>query len=199
MKIRLLLRLLWVCLVGLGSRGTGDSAFAQSPSSGAANRKIQPNDIIFIRVVGEPDLTMERRVSADGTISYPWLEDITVTDKTTGDVEKLLREQLHPDYIINPQVTVDFKEYVKQFVNVTGQVNKPGPVEIPVDRKLDLLEVLSRAGDLRPAANTKKIELHRKGDPVRTFDYQKLQSTVDPTKKFYVEPDDNVYVHERII
>lgn len=195
MRIRLLLRFIWACAVGLAM----ETASAQLSPSATANRKIQPNDIILIRVVGEPDLTMERRVSADGTISYPWLPDITVTDKTPGDVERVLREQLHPDYIINPQVTVDFKEYVKQFVTVTGQVIKPGPVELPIDRKLDLLEVLSRAGDLRPAANKNKIELHRKGEPVRTFEYQKLQSTVDPAKKTYVEPDDNIYVPERII
>ena len=164
------------------------------------NRKIQPNDIISIRVANEQDLTMDRRVGSDGSITYPFVESLVVQNKTTTEVERLLRSLLHPDYIIDPQITIDFKEYVKDTVTVTGEVNMPGPVELPTDRKLDLLEVLARARDFKPTANKDYIEVTRKGwDKPRIFKYSDLRLVVDPEKKFYVQADDKIWVKERIL
>jgi protein involved in polysaccharide export with SLBB domain len=164
------------------------------------NRKIQPNDILSIRVVNEHDLTMDRRVGPDGSITYPFVETLIVQNKTTTEVERLLRSLLHPDYIIDPQVSIDFKEYVKDTVTVTGEVNMPGPIELPTDRKLDLLEVLARARDFKPSANKDYIEVSRKGwEKPRIFKYSELRLVVDPEKKFYVQADDKVWVKERIL
>jgi len=164
------------------------------------NRKIQPNDILSIRVVNEHDLTMDRRVGPDGSITYPFVETLIVQNKTTTEVERLLRSMLHPDYIIDPQISIDFKEYVKDTVTVTGEVNMPGPIELPTDRKLDLLEVLARARDFKPSANKDYIEVSRKGwEKPRIFKYSELRLVVDPEKKFYVQADDKVWVKERIL
>ncbi len=179
------------------------AAFAQStdptPSQGSTTtRKIQANDIIFIRVVGEVDLTMERRVGEDGMITYPYLEALKVSDKTPTEVERMVRDGLKGDYLVNPQVTVDFKEYVKQFVNVSGMVNSPGRIELPVDRRLDLMDVLSLAKDLSPKANKNDIVLTRQGQPSKTYKYSDIQSNTDPEKRIYVEPGDQIKVGERI-
>jgi|LauGreDrversion4_2_1035121.scaffolds.fasta_scaffold26801_3 protein involved in polysaccharide export with SLBB domain len=179
------------------------ATFAQSaepsPSTGSTTtRKIQPNDIILIRVVGEVDLTMERRVGEDGVITYPYLEALKVSDKTPTEVERMVRDGLKGDYLVNPQVTVDFKEYVKQFVNVSGMVNSPGRIELPVDRRLDLMDVLSLAKDLSPKANKNEIVLTRQGQPSKTYKYSDIQSNTDPEKRIYVEPGDQIKVGERI-
>lgn len=179
------------------------SASAQStestPSQGSTTiRKIQANDVILIRVVGEVDLTMERRVGEDGMITYPYLEALKVSDKTPTEVERMVRDGLKGDYLVNPQVTVDFKEYVKQFVNVSGMVNSPGRIELPVDRRLDLMDVLSLAKDLSPKANKNDIVLTRQGQPSKTYKYSDIQSNTDPEKRIYVEPGDQIKVGERI-
>lgn len=179
------------------------SAHAQStepnPSQGSTTtRKIQANDIILIRVVGEVDLTMERRVGEDGMITYPYLEALKVSEKTPTEVERMVRDGLKGDYLVNPQVTVDFKEYVKQFVNVSGMVNSPGRIELPVDRRLDLMDVLSLAKDLSPKANKNEIVLIRQGQPSKTYKYSDIQSNTDPEKRIYVEPNDQIKVGERI-
>jgi polysaccharide export outer membrane protein len=160
-------------------------------------RRIKPNDIISIRVVGEADLTMDRRVPADGKLNFPYIKEIDVADKSTGDVEKDIHDRLHPDWLVNPQVTVEIKDYVKQFVTVNGQVNQPGPIELPPDRRLDLLEVLNRAHDFTKAANKDKIELSRKGfaKPI-VYSYDKLRKETDPDKKVWVEADDVIDVAE---
>ena len=174
------------------------SASAAEGSGSASYRKIQPNDIIFIRVVGEADLTMERRVGPEGTITYPYLEELQIKDKTPTEVERMIRDGLKGDYIVNPQVTVDFKEYVKEFVNVNGQVNQEGRIELPVDRKLDLIDVISLARGLNQRADENYIQLSRKGQDPKVYKYKELRAITDPAKKIYVEPDDAVWVKERV-
>lgn len=174
------------------AEGTASRAFAGA-------RKIQAHDIISIRVLGEPDLTMERRIGPDGTITYPFLGLLAVEGKTTADVEKTLQELLRPDYLVDPQVAVDFKQYVQETVSVTGEVNAPGPVEIPSDRKLDLHEAITRARDLKPTANPDQIQVTREGwDKPRIFKYKEILGVTDPAKRFYVEPNDKIWIAPRI-
>lgn len=162
-----------------------------------SSRRIQPNDIIFIRVVGEVDLTMERRVGADGTITYPYLEELQIKDKTPTEVERMIRDGLKGDYIVNPQVTVDFKEYVKEYVNVNGAVNQPGRIELPPDRRLDIMDVISMARDLSAKADVDSIQLTRQGQPPKIYKYKEIRSISDPEKKIYMEPGDQIFVKER--
>jgi protein involved in polysaccharide export with SLBB domain len=174
------------------------SGKAAEGGGSATYRKIQPNDVIFIRVVGEADLTMERRVGPDGTITYPYLEELTIKDKTPTEVERMVRDGLKGDYIVNPQVTVDFKEYVKEFVNVNGQVNQEGRIELPIDRKLDILDVISLARGLNLRANQDFIQLSRQGQEPKVYKYSELRAITDPAKKIYVEPGDQIWVKERV-
>lgn len=186
------LRILATLAIGLFCRvGAADPVLS--------TRRIQPNDVIFIRVVGEVDLTMERRVGADGTITYPYLEELQIKDKTPTEVERMIRDGLKGDYIVNPQVTVDFKEYVKEYVNVTGAVNQPGRIELPPDRRLDIMDVISMARDLSAKADFDSIQLTRQGQPAKTYKYKDIRSISDPDKKIYMEPGDQIYVKERIL
>lgn len=181
----------------LGCTSWAAEGVTSRASSGA--RKIQAHDIIAIRVLGEPDLTMERRIGPDGTMTYPFLGVLAVEGKTTADVEKTLQELLRPDYLVDPQVAVDFKQYVQETVSVTGEVNAPGPVEIPSDRKLDLHEAITRARDLKPTANPDQIQVTREGwEKPRIFKYKEILGVTDPAKRFYVEPNDKIWIAPRI-
>jgi polysaccharide export outer membrane protein len=173
-------------------------ASAAEGSGPASYRKIQPNDVIFIRVVGEADLTMDRRVGPDGLITYPYLEELQVKDKTPTEVERMIRDGLKGDVIVNPQVTVDFKEYVKEFVNINGQVNQEGRIELPVDRKLDLLDIIALARGLNQRADENYIQLSRPGQEPKVYKYKELRAITDPAKKIYVEPGDAIWVKERV-
>lgn len=39
-------------------------------------RKIQPNDLLIIRVLGEIDMTKEAKVSSDGKVNYVFIGDV---------------------------------------------------------------------------------------------------------------------------
>jgi protein involved in polysaccharide export with SLBB domain len=160
-------------------------------------RKIQANDILAIRVVSEPELTLDKKVESDGKIDYPYLGQLQVVGLTTAELRNLIQERLNRDYYVDPQVSVDYREYSRQGVNVVGQVNKPGRVELPADRRIDIVEALTTAGDLSAKAKRSEIYLIRKGEP-RRYSYDELIKISDPDKKIYLDPDDVIEVKERV-
>ena len=169
------------------------SAWAQGVV--AVTRKVEPGDGLVISV-DEPDLQkVEKKVDADGKISFNYLGELTVKGKTTTEIEKLIRDGLDKDWIINPQVSVVVASYAEKVVVVKGFVNMPGTVKMPTDRKLSLEEAVSLARDVSPKGNRRKVELSRNGE-TKTYNLDKLSKETDPDKKIYVEPDDVINVRE---
>lgn len=163
------------------------------------DRKIAPADIIIIEVYGEKELTVTRRVQAEGKIIYPLLKSVEVAGKTTADVAKLIEERLRKEeFLINPEVSVNVKEYRLRTVSVMGFVNKAGAIDLPAEEKLDIIEAISKAGGFSPTASKSKIELTRKGKTTK-YKFDDLRRETDPTKRIWLEPGDVVYVGESVI
>lgn len=174
---------------------SGISVFADDE----IDRKIAPADIIIIEVYGEKELTVTRRVQAEGKIIYPLLKSVEVAGKTTADVAKLIEERLRKEeFLINPEVSVNVKEYRLRTVSVIGFVNKPGAIDLPAEEKLDIIEAVSKAGGFSPTASKSKIELTRKGKTIK-YKFDDLRRETDPTKRIWLEPGDVVYVGESLI
>src|SRR6185503_18069600 len=168
---------------------------ARTDEAAEGDHKIAPLDIIMIDVVGEKDLSKELRVSSSGTITFPFLGSIEVKGKTPAEVERLLKEKLGKDYLVDPQVLITVKEYRSRTVSVIGQVNKPGVIALPAEQKLGILEAIAQAGDLAKSANKNRIEVSRKGK-TQKFTLDELKKDTAPEKKFWLEPGDVIYVHE---
>ena len=160
-------------------------------------RKVQPGDTLVI-TVDEPDIgKVEKKVDADGRITFNYLGELNVKDKSTGEIEKMIRDGLDKDWIINPQVSCVVVLYAERVVSVNGYVYKAGPVKLPNDRRLSLIEAVSTAGDVNPRGNRKKVQLSRKG-VVTTYNLNELARITDPDKQIYVEPDDVITVPQNI-
>ncbi|HTH45933.1 MAG TPA: polysaccharide biosynthesis/export family protein, partial [Candidatus Limnocylindria bacterium] len=141
MKTKLMKQMIKVVAAGL--------LMAMGPRLGAldAARKIAANDLLVIRVLGEQDMLAEKKVSIDGKINYFFVGEITVAGQSPSEVEKQITDLLDKDYIINPQVSVEVKQYDTQYVTVAGQVNRAGRIEIPADHQMDVIEAIGAAGD----------------------------------------------------
>ena len=168
---------------------------ARTDEAAEGDHKIAPLDIIMIDVVGEKDLSKELRVSSSGTITFPFLGSIEVKSKTPAEVERLLKEKLGKDYLVDPQVIITVKEYRSRTVSVIGQVNKPGVIPLPGEQKMGILEAIAQAGDLAKSANKNRIEVSRKGK-TQKYTLDDLKKDTTPEKKFWLEPGDVIYVHE---
>jgi|ERR1051326_6951033 polysaccharide export outer membrane protein len=179
-------------LIGLSAR-TDENAKPDERAEG--DHKILPLDSIMVDVVGEKDLSKELRVSSSGTITFPFLGSVEVKGKTPAEVETLLKEKLGKDYLVDPQVIVTVKEYRSRTVSVIGQVNKPGIIALPAEQRMGILEAIAQAGDLTKSANKNRIEVSRKGK-TQKFTLDELKKSSSPDKKFWLEPDDVISVHE---
>jgi protein involved in polysaccharide export with SLBB domain len=157
--------------------------------------KIAPNDIIIIDVFGEKDFSREFRVSATGTINYYFLKEVKVAGKTTSEVREMLTEMLDKDYLVDPQVAVDVKEYRVREVFVNGQVNKAGSVLLTGEQDLDILGAIARAGGLTTKANDKKIKFTRPGHPEKVFSLDQLK---DPKNNILLQPGDFIEIPEKL-
>ena len=165
-----------------------------APPKTEAERKISATDTLFITIVGEAGLQTDFRVSSSGTIQFPYLDVVPVAGLTPTEVTTKLRELLMKDYFVDPQVLVTVKDYRSDFVTVTGQVVRPGPILLTGERKYDIIEVIAMAGGTtRLASNT--IEYIHRGE-LRKLSLDKLKTELDAAKRIWVEPGDIIDVKE---
>jgi polysaccharide export outer membrane protein len=106
--------------------------------------KVGPEDQLVVEIYGQDKLNRELRVNGQGQITMPLVGVVKVAGLTPQEIEKSLTELYDARFLVNPQITVEVKEFRHQRVAVTGAVAKPGSYEIIGPRTL--LEVLSLAG-----------------------------------------------------
>jgi len=112
--------------------------------------RLGPEDVIEITVWGHQDLLRQVAIALDGTITFPLIGEIKAAGKSIQVLEKALAQKLADGYLVNPQVSINVKEYKSQKVFVMGEVRTPGTY--PVTKKNDLLFALSLAGGFTPTA-----------------------------------------------
>ncbi len=118
-------------------------------------------DMLTIRVLGEPELTLEKiRLTDAGTLSYPVLGEIRLLGLTVGELEKIITDGLRGRYLKNPQVSVQMDEYRPFYVN--GLVEKPG--SYPYQPALTVRKAASIAGGLKIRASVDKVYVIRAND-----------------------------------
>jgi protein involved in polysaccharide export with SLBB domain len=119
-------------------------------------------DLLSIRVMGEPDLSGDYRVSRDGNISFPWLEKIQVGGLLPSEVQQKIVQGLKDGYIRDPQVVVDIREANSKKIFVFGQVRTPGTFRYK--DHMTVMEVITLAGGLGADADPSKAYITRARD-----------------------------------
>jgi transposase InsO family protein len=113
----------------------------------------------------------------------------------TSLVQEELKKKLGADYLVDPQVIVQVKEHAKRKVNVTGEVNKPGQVDMPDEKPLTILDAIAMAGGTTRLANESNVEVIRDGQdsPIK-FNLKKLRKNPNLNKQFTLESGDSISV-----
>ncbi len=159
---------------------------------------IQPEDILNITVIGEPDLTRNVTVLPDGKISYPYVGEFNVLGLTAKKVQSIIREKVALQ-VVNPEVSVSITKHVDlvkdyDYVSVLGAVKSPGKFIIQKD--WNLLNVLAESGGLtsnRPEWTT--ALLVRRNETI-SIDILKLFTLADPKINMSVLPGDLLIVQD---
>lgn len=125
---------------------------------------VVPGDTLSITVFDTPEFSSPVRVSNDGTIDVPLIGKIYVAGLSTTSIANLIRERLIVgNFLINPQVAVNFEDLTNHSAILLGEVTRPGPVPLIGVRRL--WEVIGAAGGVTPIAGTKVTILHRGNSP----------------------------------
>lgn len=117
------------------------------------NYVLDTGDEIKIVVYDEPDLTVEMVINDDGFINFPFIGAVSVSGKTTSEVQKMIYDGLLGDYLINPSVQVDIIGYRPFYIH--GEVKKPGAYPYQPGMRVD--QAVSLAGGLTERASVNKI------------------------------------------
>jgi polysaccharide export outer membrane protein len=111
----------------------------------AADNPLGTGDMLRITVYGNPDMTTETRVTADGTVSFPLVGKVKVGGISVPEAEHSIAKLLENGrFIKQPQVNIIIEQFISQQVSVLGEVLKPG--RYPLDHPSTLTDLLAIAG-----------------------------------------------------
>lgn len=116
-------------------------------------------DKLEIGVFGHADLSKIFEVREDGTIDFPLIGDVPVAGKPLPQIGQEVKRALGKDYVVDPQVSVNVREYGSQWVTVMGEIRTPG--RHLLRRNMRLIDLLAEAGGLTAFANRRQIEILR--------------------------------------
>lgn len=188
-SVRRFAGLLALSLLTLGAVSIhAPSASAQQRTSAASPSGayiLGPSDRVRLKVYGEPDITGEYEVDANGNVSIPLAGQVRAAGITTKQLERSITSALAKGIVRDPRVNVEMLAYRPFYI--LGEVKKSG--EYPYRVGLTVLDAVATAGGYTYRANEGKVYLRRSGSTV-----EEIYPMDAPV---LVYPGDNVRVPER--
>lgn len=213
--MRLVLGLMLLAPLFVSRLAAAPSPTPKSASAKADEKKVVPyrvtrGDRLAVSIFGEPDLTSgNKRVEARGTINLTLVGDVRVYGMTLTEAAAAIQDAYRDGRILrNPEVTVTVEEYSPRVVTVLGKVKYPGRVDLPPEQQWTIKDVITKVGGFDDTARGTAVRLTRTmpdgASKVFTLDVQsallgKDRATTSTDASFTVEPDDTIYVPEKII
>ena len=156
---------------------------------------IQSGDKLTVDVENESTLSGIFPVNANGDIHYPLLGEVHAEGLSVEELKAYLAEALGSDYIINPQVQVDFQESFNKTIFISGQVAKPGNYNL-ASKNMTLLRMILAVGGFTSDASTNHVEIARVGqDGKRTLVNVDVSAILKgKVEDMKLEPGDMIFV-----
>ena len=137
-----------VAIACCASSGWAQFVTPSAPAENGPNlpaQPIGPNDLLAISVYGAPEFSRSVRVSEDGFIRLPMLQEkLAVLGLMPAELEDRLAGALEQEQIlVDPAVTVSIAEYHSHPISVVGAVKVP--LTFQAVGKTSLVEALARA------------------------------------------------------
>lgn len=170
----------------------GAAPSASAPSSGY---RIGPKDLLDIRVLELQDMNGEFRVSENGTVNLPYLEEVMVTGQTDVELAARLKAELERKLLQRASVSVQVREFRARPIAVIGAVQQPG--NLAFAGRWTLLEAITAAGGLN-ATHGRNVYVLRKADnglaDQIAIDLDDLFLRADPRVNIPIFPNDLINV-----
>lgn len=135
-------------LVGVEQRADGVAlrfrAAAAGDPEGDGDYRVGVGDKLEVSVFGHEDLDKTVEVGVGGMITYPLIGDVKVDGRTVTEIDDDLTRRLAKEYLVDPQISVEIKEFRSQWITLMGEVRSPG--RYALRRNMHLLDVIAEAG-----------------------------------------------------
>ena len=126
---------------------------------------VGPFSELRVEVFGVPDMQRDVMADGEGNFAFPLIGTIAAAGKTPDAISEEIREKLTGRYILDPDVTVNFKSSANPLavqsmtVTVDGQVNEAG--SYPVVGRVTLMRAVALAGGLNEFAKLEDVVVFR--------------------------------------
>jgi len=141
---------------------------------------IGPEDVLYISVWKEDQISRSVPVRTDGMISLPLVDDVRAAGLTPMQLKEVLTDKFKK-FIDNPTISVIVSEANSFKVYLSGEVKNPGVHRFRSD--VTLVRLITQAGGFTEWANQKKILILRKEKGVDkriTVNYKKIIDGDEP-------------------
>ena len=119
--------------------------------------RLSPGDVLKLSFAEESDLDQTQKIRRDGTISLPYLGEVTAAGRRVIDLQHELTRR-YDEYLDNPEVLVTL-ENGSGTVIVSGFATKPGKVTF--DRPTTVYQAIMEAGGVTDYGSLSNIHLTR--------------------------------------
>ena len=179
-----------------------NSALAHATSKASTSTvdyRLGADDLVEITLFNIPESRAgvisrraEVRVTQGGMITLPLLGDIPVAGLTPSTLERVLRER-YDEYLYDPQVGVQVKEYRGQRISVLGAVRNPGIFQLTGPNTL--ADLLAMAGGINERAGSQVHIYRQQGEGRQTYVVDLLALATNPgLVNMPVQPGDLISV-----
>ena len=143
---------------------------------------IKKGDRLLIAVIGQPEYTHSVQVRDDGRISY-FGGDLEVVGKTSEEINKVIREFLLNEKLVNNPVIMVSIASKENGVFVGGAVTTPGRYVISPETDIDLDRAIALAGGMTENADVQQVQLIRYNATTQSDDSSKQTKSSASTSK----------------
>ncbi len=103
---------------------------------------LQTGDSLRVTIYGVADYIAQDRVSADGKISLPLLDPVSVEGLTIAEAQLLLNQHFQvAGMFVHPQARIEILESPKSIISVVGEVHGSVPAPAGSRRLFDVLSI----------------------------------------------------------
>lgn len=199
------------CGVALLAAGSGLRAQPAVPAKAVKKSipyTIRNSDKLAVRVFQEDDLVTSARVDSKGTLNLTLVGEIRVSGMTVNQAERTIESAYREGrFLRNPQVTITVEDYAPREVTIGGQVKGPARYPLPLESPMTLLELVGKAGGFTDTAKGTAVRVTRiQADgsiSTQIFDVESIlrgkKDARAEDSSLVLEPDDIIYVPERVI
>jgi polysaccharide export outer membrane protein len=167
-------------------------AVAPNPAALPATFLLQAGDLFQIQVFNVPRFDYRGRLNEAGMVTLPLVGEVHLGGLSVSDAEHVVERRLVEQEMLKaPQVVLTVLESPNNLATITGEVKTPGPV--PVYGGKRLLDVISAAGGLTPAASP-VLTIYRRGqtEPIQV-NLSADAAAIGPAN-LPIEPGDSIIV-----